>query len=158
MRRIRLERQRCDCDAYHFPHRSGGGDCGKPERKWLRLFKAVDDAIDAIDANDAAEPEGVDLDPDEDPSTWGIDPAADTERDSTMQLNDKVKVRAFDGTKLSPPRAGTVIGVSSRTATVMFKGQDGAKTERKFRLTDGIEWGRSVSEADTYRIVIGNKN
>jgi hypothetical protein len=27
----------CSCDAYHFPHRTNGGNCGKPERIWALL-------------------------------------------------------------------------------------------------------------------------
>jgi hypothetical protein len=28
----RWRRTKCDCPAYHFPHRDGGGRCGHPER------------------------------------------------------------------------------------------------------------------------------
>lgn len=27
----------CGCGAYHFPHRLGGGACGKPGLAWAKL-------------------------------------------------------------------------------------------------------------------------
>jgi hypothetical protein len=31
-RRVRPKRRPCNCGAYHFPHRLGGGLCGHPDR------------------------------------------------------------------------------------------------------------------------------
>lgn len=40
MRRVQPQRQVCNCDAYLFPHRAGGGHCGKPERRWSEIAEA----------------------------------------------------------------------------------------------------------------------
>lgn len=45
MRRHNPKRCKCTCDAYHFPHRAGGGNCGKPERIWAELDKPVRRAV-----------------------------------------------------------------------------------------------------------------
>ncbi len=35
----------CNCPAYFFPHRSGSGLCGHPERRWS-VQKAVSEGLD----------------------------------------------------------------------------------------------------------------
>lgn len=38
MRMVRPQRRVCGCDAYHFPHRFGGGRCNHPDRMWAYLY------------------------------------------------------------------------------------------------------------------------
>lgn len=48
MRKVRPQRRACGCDAYHFPHRFGGGRCNHPDRMWVYLYgqEAVEEAYD----------------------------------------------------------------------------------------------------------------
>ena len=38
MRRVRPQRQVCNCGAYPFPHRKGGGGCGDPVKAEVYYF------------------------------------------------------------------------------------------------------------------------
>lgn len=38
MRRVRPQRQVCNCGAYPFPHRKGGGGCGDPVKAEIYYF------------------------------------------------------------------------------------------------------------------------
>jgi hypothetical protein len=39
MRLVQPQRRPCDCGAYPFPHRTGSGLCGSPERMEAELHK-----------------------------------------------------------------------------------------------------------------------
>lgn len=34
MRQKKANQKKCTCGAYHYPHRSGSGLCGSPEKMW----------------------------------------------------------------------------------------------------------------------------